>query len=126
MSTVRIPPVLRAQAGGAKTVDVGGATVGEILAALVAAHPALGPQLFTDEGALNRFVNVYVDGQDVRYTGELATAVAERDDEWAAPRLWRSELMSTLAGYVRCGESDIAGAVEFLLVVEAGPAAPVL
>jgi molybdopterin synthase sulfur carrier subunit len=87
VSTVRIPPVLRAQAGGAKTVEVGGATVGEVLAGLVAAHPALRPQLFTDEGALNRFVNVYVDGQDVRYTGELATAVGERDEVVVLPAM---------------------------------------
>ena len=87
MSTVRIPPVLRAQAGGAKTLDVAGATVGEVLEALVTAHPGLRPQVFTAEGELNRFVNVYVDGQDVRYTGELATAVGERDDVVILPAM---------------------------------------
>ena len=87
MSTVRIPPVLRAQAGGAKTIEVAGATVGEVLAALVAAHPGLRAQLFTDEGALNRFVNAYVDGQDVRYTGELATPVEERDEVVVLPAM---------------------------------------
>ena len=87
MSTVRIPPVLRAQAGGAKTLDLAGATVGAILEALVAAHPGLRAQLFTDEGALNRFVNLYVDGQDVRYTGELATEVGERDEVVILPAM---------------------------------------
>jgi molybdopterin converting factor small subunit len=87
MSTVRIPPVLRAQAGGAKALDLEGATVGEVLDALVAAHPGLRAQLFTDEGALNRFVNVYVDGEDVRYTGELATAVGERDEVVVLPAM---------------------------------------
>jgi len=48
-----------------------------------------------------------------------ARAVAGRDDERAAPRLWRSELMSTLAGYVRTGETDIAGAVERHAAAEA-------
>jgi len=80
VSTVRIPPVLRAQAGGAKSLELAGATVGEVLDALVAAHPGLRAQLYADDGSLNRFVNVYVDGQDVRYTGELATAVGERDE----------------------------------------------
>jgi len=87
MSTVRIPPVLRAQAGGAKTLDLAGTTVGEVLDALVAAHPGLRAQLFTVEGALNRFVNVYVDGQDVRYTGELAAAVGERDEVVILPAM---------------------------------------
>ena len=87
MSTVRIPPVLRAQAGGAKTVDLAGATVGEVLDALVTAHPGLRAQLFTDDGALNRFVNVYVDGQDVRYTGELGTPVAGRDEVVILPAM---------------------------------------
>jgi molybdopterin synthase sulfur carrier subunit len=79
MSTVRIPPVLRASAGGEKQLDVEGVTVGEVLAALVDRYPALGAQLLTDEGELNRFVNVYVDGQDVRYLQERATPVAAAD-----------------------------------------------
>jgi molybdopterin converting factor small subunit len=87
VSTVRIPPVLRAQAGGAKSLELGGATVGDVLEALVAAHPGLRAQLFTDEGALNRFVNVYVDGQDVRYTGDLATPVGERDEVVILPAM---------------------------------------
>ncbi len=87
MSTVRIPPVLRAQAGGARILSLGGATVGDVLDALVAAHPGLGAQLFTDDGTLNRFVNVYVDGQDVRYTGELATAVGEHDEVVILPAM---------------------------------------
>jgi len=87
VSTVRIPPVLRAQAGGSKTLDLAGATVGEVLDALVAAHPGLRAQLYTDDGSLNRFVNVYVDGQDVRYTGELATEVGERDEVVILPAM---------------------------------------
>jgi len=84
---MRIPPVLRAQAGGSKTLDLAGATVGEVLDALVAAHPGLRAQLYTDDGSLNRFVNVYVDGQDVRYTGELATEVGERDEVVILPAM---------------------------------------
>ncbi len=79
MSVVRIPPVLRASAGGNKQVEVPGATVGEVLAALVERFPGLRQQLFTDEGELNRFVNVYLNDQDVRYLQERATPVDERD-----------------------------------------------
>ncbi len=79
MSTVRIPPVLRAAAGGNKQVQVPGATVGDVLAALVERYPSLGSQLLTDEGELNRFVNVYLNDQDIRYLQERATPVDERD-----------------------------------------------
>lgn len=79
MSTVRIPPVLRTAAGGEKQVSVEGTTVGEILTALVGRYPALGGQLLTEDGELNRFVNVYVDGQDVRYLQERETPVAPAD-----------------------------------------------
>jgi len=79
VSTVRIPPVLRSAAGGAKSVEIGGATVGEVLEGLTAVHPGLRTQLFSDEGALNRFVNVYLNDQDVRYLQESSTPVGERD-----------------------------------------------
>ena len=79
MSTVRIPPVLRANAGGAKQVEVEGATVGEVLQSLVGQFPSLREQLFGGDGQLNRFVNVYLDGQDVRYLQEQATPVGKRD-----------------------------------------------
>jgi molybdopterin synthase sulfur carrier subunit len=79
VSIVRMPPVLRANVGGAKQLEVDGATVGEVLDALVAAHPALRDQLFTPDGELNRFVNVYVNDQDIRYLQERATPVEPRD-----------------------------------------------
>ena len=79
MSTVRIPPVLRASAGDQKQLSVDGATVGAVLEALVAMHPALRGQLLSAEGDLHRFVNVYLNDQDVRYLDALATPVTERD-----------------------------------------------
>ena len=79
MSVVRIPPVLRANAGGNKQVEVAGATVGDVLASLVGQFPTLGGQLFTPEGELNRFVKVYLNDQDIRYLQERATPVDERD-----------------------------------------------
>ncbi len=79
MSTIRIPPVLRAQVGGAKELPAVGATVGEVLDALLAQHPGLREQLLSPDGGLHRFVNVYVNGRDVRYEGELATPVGAND-----------------------------------------------
>ena len=79
MTAIRIPPVLRAQAGDQKKVEVTGATVGEALAALIEQYPGLREQVFGDDGSLNRFVNVYVNGRDVRYEQELATPVEASD-----------------------------------------------
>jgi len=79
MSTVRIPPVLRAVAGNQKQVLAAGETVGAVIGTLVADYPGLRDQLLTPEGELNRFVNVYLNDEDIRYLGELATPVGERD-----------------------------------------------
>jgi MoaD family protein len=87
MTAVRIPPVLRAQAGNQKRVDVTGATVGEALDALLAQFPDLREQLFSGDGSLNRFVNVYVNGRDVRYEQELATPVGEGDEVILLPAM---------------------------------------
>ena len=73
MATIRIPPVLRTYVGGAKTVTAEGATVGATLDDLFARFGGLREQIYTTEGALSAFVNVYVDDQDVRYLQGLAT-----------------------------------------------------
>jgi MoaD family protein len=87
MSTVKIPTVLRPQVGGNKEVELAGATVREVVGALTEQYPSLKSQLLTAEGELNRFVNVYVNGQDVRYLDGLATAVAERDEVRLLPAM---------------------------------------
>jgi molybdopterin converting factor small subunit len=79
MSAVRIPPVLRPATGGAKQVDVAGATVGEVIAALVAAYPSLEAQLQAPDGGLNRFVNVFLNDTDIRHLQALETPISERD-----------------------------------------------
>ena len=76
MSVVRIPPVLRAEAGGAREVEAAGATVRELLEDLSARLPALGERIY-DEGEIRPFVNVYVDGEDVRTRGGLDAPVRE-------------------------------------------------
>ncbi len=87
MSTVWIPQVLRAQTGGNKQVELGGSTVGELVDALAERYPALRAQLLADGGELNRFVNVYVNGQDVRYLDGLETAVSDRDEVRILPAM---------------------------------------
>jgi len=79
MTQVRIPPVLRASAGGNKQVELEGGTVGDVLQQLVDRFPALRDQLFTADGELNRFVNVYFNEEDVRYLSELDTPAGGRD-----------------------------------------------
>lgn len=71
MTRVRIPAVLRAEVGGRRDVDVSGATVGEVLNTLVETFPSLRERLLLD-GAIQPFVNVYVDGEQVE---SLATRV---------------------------------------------------
>ena len=79
MSTVFIPAVLRADVGGVKSLQLDGDSIRAVVAALVEQHPSLGSQLLTDDGDLNRFVNVYVNGQAVRYLAGLDTPVAPAD-----------------------------------------------
>jgi len=79
MATIRIPPVLRPSVGGEREVSVDGANVGELLNALAEAHPETRPQLFGDEGDLNRYVNVYLNDEDVRVLDGLDTGVGEGD-----------------------------------------------
>jgi MoaD family protein len=79
MATVRIPPVLRPQTGGEPEVEASGSDVGEVLRALTAAHPATESQLFAEDGDLNRYVNVYLNDEDVRVLDGLETGVSEGD-----------------------------------------------
>ena len=79
MSTVKIPPVLRSSTGGEKEVAAEGANVGEVLKSLAADHPQTQSQLFSTEGELNRYVNVYLNDEDVRVLDGLDTPVRGTD-----------------------------------------------
>ena len=75
---VRIPTILRSYTGGAKVVEAQGETLADLVADLDARHTGLRERLL-DEGQLRRFVNVYVNDEDVRFLGGLATPVADGD-----------------------------------------------
>ena len=78
MSTVRIPAQLRTLTGGVGELQIDGSTVGEVLKALDATHAGFGERIFDEEGGLRRFVNVFLDEEDVRFLEGLATPVTER------------------------------------------------
>lgn len=75
--TIRIPTTLRTLTGGESQVQVEGATVGEVLANLDAAHAGFSDRLFDEDGSLRRFVNVFVADDDVRYLDGVATPVPD-------------------------------------------------
>ena len=74
---VRVPNLLRAHTDGAATVSAEGATVGEVFTELVEKFPGLTDQLVDESGDLHKFVNVYVDDDDVRYLDKLGTKLAD-------------------------------------------------
>ena len=75
--TVRIPTTMRPLTGGEKQVSVETGTLAEVIGALEAAHPGLGERLIDDDGALRKFVNIFVDDDDVRYLDGLDTKVGD-------------------------------------------------
>lgn len=79
MATIRIPPVLRAAVGGEREVSAEGENVGDVLRALTEAHPDTSAQIFGADGELNRYVNVYLNDEDVRVLDGLGTGVGGAD-----------------------------------------------
>lgn len=78
--SVRLPTVLRPAANGQAEVSVPGQTVGDVVNSLVTEYPGLKSNLLDDEGKLRRFVNVYVNDEDIRFLDKLETAVNEGDE----------------------------------------------
>jgi sulfur-carrier protein len=75
--TVRIPTPLRTVTGGQSTAEVDGATVDEVIKALDAAHPGIGERVLDTDGKVRRFINVFVDDEDIRFAQGLNTPVRE-------------------------------------------------
>ena len=75
--TVRVPPVFRTMTAGQSSVPVEGGTVAEVLSNLDTAHPGFSAKLLDDDGKLVRYVNVFVDDDDVRFMEGLDTPVPD-------------------------------------------------
>ena len=84
---IHIPTPLRVYAEKKPSLEVTGATVGEGLRNLTTAHPDLKKHLFTDEGKLRAFVNVYVNDEDIRYLKSTDTAVKDGDEIAIVPSI---------------------------------------
>ncbi len=82
---VRIPTILRSFTGGAKIVEGSGDTLNDLLSDLDGKYSGLRARLITDEGALHRFVNVYVNDEDVRFLGALEAKLADGDSVTILP-----------------------------------------
>lgn len=82
MSTisVRLPTVLRPAADGNSEVEAAGSTVGDVMKELVTKYPGLETNLLDDEGSVRKFVNIYLNDEDIRFLGKLETPVAEGDE----------------------------------------------
>lgn len=78
--SVRLPTVLRPAAGGQSQVTVVGAAVGDVVDRLIADYPALQTNLVDDAGAVRKFVNIYLNDEDIRFLEQLETPVAEGDE----------------------------------------------
>ena len=87
MAKVKIPPVLRQHTGGESEVELEGASVGAVLESLVSQFPDTRSQLFGEDDELNRFVNVYLNDEDVRVLDGLGTEVAESDTVMILPAM---------------------------------------
>ena len=82
---VRIPTILRNYTGREKQVEASGSSLGSLIDDLDAKHPGLKGRLVTDDGSLHRFVNVYVNDEDVRFTGALDTGLSDGDEVTILP-----------------------------------------
>jgi MoaD family protein len=87
MSKIHIPTPLRQYVGRQVAVEVNGATVGDAMNALVAQHPDLRKHLYTEDGKLRAFVNLYVNDEDIRYLQKEATALKDGDQISIVPSI---------------------------------------
>jgi sulfur-carrier protein len=97
---VNLPTILRSHAGGAKTVAVEGSTVGEVLETLAGTYPGLSGQVIDNQGSLHKFVNVYLNDDDVRYLSALDTPVKDSDEISILPAV-AGGAIDTRAAFVR-------------------------
>ena len=85
MPTVHLPAALSGYAAGQRHLDVAGTTVGTVLAALGQAYPGVGQRVLDEQGTLRRHVNVFVNGESIRYLDGVGTPVGDADEVWILP-----------------------------------------
>ncbi len=118
-ATIHVPSALRRFTDDQASHQVDGATVGEALAGLVERFPALKKHLYTDDGVLRSFVNVYVNDEDIRYGDKEATAVGEKDEIHIIPSIAGG---SAIADEVELSADEIRRYSRHLLLSEVGVA----
>jgi molybdopterin synthase sulfur carrier subunit len=106
---VRIPTILRSYTGGAKVVEGSGDTIAALIDDLDAQHPGLKGRLITDDGALHRFVNVYVNDEDVRFLGALDAKLSDGDAVTILPAVAGGALGFAAAAALLAGREARAG-----------------
>ena len=85
MPTVHLPSALAGHSGRQRRVEIAGTTVGTVLASLGQAHPGVGQRVLDEQGALRRHVNVFVNGESIRYLDGVETPVGDADEVWILP-----------------------------------------
>ena len=107
MTKIHIPTPLRQYAGKQATVEVGGATVGEALDGLVSQHPDLKRHLYTDDGKLRAFVNVYLNDEDIRYMQKESTTVKDSDSISIVPSIAGGSESHNEDGFSNLGTAEL-------------------
>ena len=120
MAKVLIPTPLRQFTAKQDAVTVTGTTVREVLDALTAAHPELRKQIFTDEGKLRSFVNVYLNDEDIRYLGRDATPAAEGDTISLVPSIAGGSTLAAPPEEVTLSKDEILRYSRHLIIPEVG------
>jgi molybdopterin synthase sulfur carrier subunit len=105
---VRVPTILRSYTGGQKAVEGAGDTLADLLVDLDGRFPGLRGRLVTDEGSLHRFVNVYVNDEDVRFLGALDTKLADGDTVTILPAVAGGALGSVVAAAISAAKARIS------------------
>src|SRR5215510_11494528 len=120
MPKILIPTPLRQYTGKKDTVQVAGGTVGEALTALTTEHQDLRRNLYTDEGKLRSFVNVYLNDEDIRYLSKEATPVKEGDTISIVPSIAGGSALETMAPQATLSKEEILRYSRHLIMPEVG------
>ena len=120
MAKVLIPTPLRQFTGKQDAVTVPGSTVGEVLTALTAQFPDLRQQIFTGEGKVRSFVNVYLNDEDIRYLGKDATATKDGDTLSLVPSIAGGSALAAPPGEATLSKEEILRYSRHLIIPEVG------